>query len=266
MSKAPRICIGVGGWTFEPWRDNFYPKGLPQKSELHYASRKLNSIEINGTFYGSQKPESYDKWYSETPEGFVFSLKGPRFTTNRKVLGTASETVDRFFNGGVLRLKEKLGPINWQLANTKKLDLEDCEAFLSLLPKEIEGQEIRHALEVRHPSFKTPEFVELLRRMGVAVVTAIDSEHPQISDPTGPFIYVRAMGTIETEENGYSEEALDQWMRRAKAWSCGEQPEALEPILATPAEKTDRDVFLYFINGHKPKNPAAAQALLSQLS
>ncbi len=187
----------MGGWTYEPWRGTFYPDGLTQKRELAFASRKLSSIEINGTFYGSQKPESFAKWHDETPDDFVFALKGPRFVTNRRVLAEAGETIERFFKSGVMELKDKLGPINWQLVPTKKLDLEDVAGFLRLLPRTVDGRAIRHALEVRHDSFRSPEFVALAREHGVAIVLAGDCEHPQIADPTAPFVYARIMGTAE---------------------------------------------------------------------
>src|SRR6202790_3873172 len=189
------IRIGIGGWTYEPWRGPVYPDKFPQKRELEYASRKLTSIEINGTFYGSQKPETFAKWRDETPDGFVFSLKAPRFATNRRVLADAGETIERFFTGGVMELKDKLGPINWQFMGTKKFDPADFEGFLKLLPKQVGGQAIRHVVEVRHESFRSPDFVALLREHGVAVVFAGDSQYPQIADITAPFVYVRVMGT-----------------------------------------------------------------------
>jgi uncharacterized protein YecE (DUF72 family) len=260
-----RIRVGIGGWTYEPWRGEFYPQGLTQKRELEYAAGKLSSIEINGTFYGSQKPESFAKWHDETPGDFVFSLKGPRFTTNRRVLAEAGESVERFFNSGVLELKDKLGPINWQFAATKKFDAADFGAFLALLPKSIEGRAIRHAVEVRHESFRTPEFIALLREHGVAVVIAADSEYPQIADPTAPFIYARIMGTREDEQTGYSAAALDRWAERAQVWASGGAPEGLEMVSAAPKKSAGRDVFLYVISGFKTRNPAAAIALLERL-
>src|SRR6266850_7145850 len=171
------IRIGIGGWTYEPWRGTFYPDKLPQKGELEYASRHLTSIEINGTFYGSQKPETFAKWRDETPDGFVFSLKAPRFATNRTVLADAGRSIARFFAGGVMELKDKLGPINWQLMPTKKFDPADFEAFLKLLPKEVEGRTLRHVVEVRHDSFHTPDFVALVREHGVAVAIAAESAY-----------------------------------------------------------------------------------------
>jgi uncharacterized protein YecE (DUF72 family) len=264
-SKAkPRIFVGVGGWTFAPWRGAFYPDGLAQKRELEHASRKLTSIEINGTFYGSQKPESFAKWHDETPGDFVFAVKGPRFTTNRRVLAEAGESIERFFNSGVMVLKDKLGPINWQLAPTKKFDPDDLAKFLALLPGTIEGRAIRHAVEVRHPSFRSLDFVALAREHGVAVIIAADSEYPQIADVTAPFVYARIMGTQEDEEAGYSADALNRWADRARAWASGGTPEGLETLTPLPKDG-GRDVFLYVISGAKARNPAAAMALIERL-
>jgi uncharacterized protein YecE (DUF72 family) len=261
----PRIRIGVGGWTFAPWRGTFYPDKLAQKRELEYAASKLTSIEINGTFYGSQKPESFAKWHDETPDDFVFSLKGPRFTTNRRVLAEAGESVERFLNSGVLELKDKLGPINWQFAGTKKFDAEDFGKFLELLPKEIGGRQIRHAVEVRHESFRHPDFVALLREHGVAVVTAGDSEYPQIADVTAPFVYARIMGTKDGEAAGYSAADIKLWAKRAQDWAKGADAEGLETVAPAPKGKKDREVFLYVISGFKDANPAAAMALIEEL-
>ena len=190
ITGSGAIRIGVGGWTYEPWRGTFYPGNLQQKRELEYASRHLTSIEINGTFYGSQKPETFAKWRDETPDGFVFSLKAPRFATNRTVLADADRTIARFMAGGVMELKEKLGPINWQLMPTKQFDPTDFEAFLKLLPKRVEGRPLRHVVEVRHDSFRSPDFIALAREHGVAVVIAADSAYLQIADPTAPFVYL----------------------------------------------------------------------------
>ena len=198
------IRIGVGGWTYEPWRGAFYPEGLAQKRELEYASSKLTSIEINGTYYGSQKPASFVKWRDETPEDFIFAVKGPRFATNRRDLSQAGESIERFFASGVMELKEKLGPVNWQFMATKKFDPEDFEAFLTLLPKTVDGHPVRHAVEVRHASFATAAFVSLARKHQVAIVIAGDSEFPQIADVTAPFVYARIMGTVDAEPEGYS--------------------------------------------------------------
>jgi uncharacterized protein YecE (DUF72 family) len=241
------IRIGVGGWTFEPWRGPFYPEKLPQKRELEFASGKLTSIEINGTYYGSQKPASFAKWHDETPDDFVFALKGPRFTTNRRVLAEAGPSIERFFASGVMELRDKLGPINWQFIPTKKFDPDDFAAFLTLLPKTVDGRPVRHAVEVRHESFRTPDFTALASDHGVAIVIAGDSEYPHITDLTAPFVYARIMGTTETEPNGYPDADLAKWAKQARDWA-----------------KT-RDVFLYVISGFKQRNPAAAIALLERL-
>jgi uncharacterized protein YecE (DUF72 family) len=260
-----RIRIGVGGWTYEPWRGTFYPDGLVQKRELEFASRKLTSIEINGTYYGSQKPESFAKWHDETPDDFVFSLKGPRFTTNRRVLADAEESIQRFFAGGVMNLRDKLGPINWQFMPTKKFDPVDFENFLKLLPKSVEGRVVRHAVEVRHDSFRTPDFIALARNYGVAIVVAADSEYPQIGDITAPFVVARIMGTTEAEKAGYSDAALDQWTQRARIWRSGRSPDGIRTVGAQPKDGHDLDVFLYVISGFKVRNPLAAMAMIERL-
>ena len=264
-SPAGRIRVGIGGWTYEPWRGTFYPADLTQKRELEYASRQLTSIEINGTFYGTQRATSFEKWHDETPDDFVFALKAPRFATHRRVLAEAGDSIERFFVSGLLALKDKLGPINWQFAPTKQFDAEDFDAFLRLLPKRVEGRAIRHAVEVRHESFRHPEFIALAREQGVAVVVAGDSHYPQLADVTAPFVYARIMGTVETEPLGYSDHALDAWAARAKRWAAGDAPDDLH-IVAKPLASPGRaDVYLYVISGHKVRNPAAAMALIERL-
>ena len=260
-----RIRIGVGGWTFEPWRGAFYPEGLPQKRELEYASSKLTSIEINGTYYGSQKPESFARWHAETPDDFVFAVKGPRFATNRRVLAEAGESVERFFGSGVMQLGDKLGPVNWQFMATKKFDPEDFAAFLALLPKRVDGRDVRHAVEVRHASFAVPEFVALARAHEVAVIVAGDSGYPQIGDVTAPFVYVRIMGTGKDEPAGYPAAALDGWAQRCRSWAEGKVAEGVATA-GDPAPAADRDVYLYVISGAKELNPAAAMALIGRLA
>ncbi len=258
------IYVGVGGWVFEEWRDNFYPKGLSRKKELEYASRRLTAIEINGTYYGSQKPESFARWHDETTEDFVFTLKGPRFATNRRVLAEAGDSITRFVGSGITRLKAKLGPINWQFMATKKFDAADFRAFLALLPKSADGLTLRHAVEVRHESFACAEFVALCREFGVAIVAGCDSEYPCIADVSAGFVYVRAMGTVEKQKTGYSAAAIARWASRARAWEAGGAPDDL-PLLAKPAAKKKRDVFLFMISGAKARNPAAAEALIATL-
>ncbi|MGO4172869.1 DUF72 domain-containing protein [Bosea sp. TAF32] len=261
--EAGRIHIGIGGWVYEPWRGSFYPKDLPQKRELEYAASKLTSIEINGTYYGSQKPESFARWREETPEDFVFALKGSRFCTNRRVLSEAAPSVEKFLNSGLTELKHKLGPINWQFMPTKKFDPEDFEAFLKLLPKELDGVSLRHAVEVRHDSFRTPDFIAMLREHGVAVITSADADYTQIADVTAPFVYARIMGTLEAEPTGYSETGLTRWAKAARDWAEGGVPEGLETV-GPAAPKQKRDVFLYVISGGKVRNPAAAMELIAR--
>jgi uncharacterized protein YecE (DUF72 family) len=260
------IRIGVGGWTFEPWRGTFYPDKLPQKRELEYAASKLTSIEVNGTYYGSQKPESFAKWRDSSPDGFVFSLKAPRYATNRRVLAEAGDTIERFFAGGVMELKEKLGPINWQFMATKKFDSADFEAFLKLLPKRVDGRSISHVVEVRHESFRCPEFIAMAREYGVAIVLAGDSDFPQIADITAPFVYARIMGTREASPLGYAPSALDLWAERAKYWAAGDTPPDLATVAPHKSSGTAHDVYLYVISGHKVRNPAAAMALIERVT
>ncbi|PWL17172.1 DUF72 domain-containing protein [Falsochrobactrum shanghaiense] len=260
-----RIFTGIGGWAFEPWDESFYPEKLPKKRQLEYASGKLTSIEINSTYYGPQKPQTFARWRDETPEGFVFSLKAPRFSTNRRVLAEAGEGIERFINGGLLELGDKLGVINWQFMATKKFDPDDFGAFLKLLPKSVEGRVLRHAVEVRHESFGSPDFIALLREHGVAVVIACDSKFPQFSDLTAPFAYLRIMGTKENEPLGYSEAELDQWAECAQAIAAGDVPHGAKSITPPVSDNVARDVYLYVISGYKAHNPAAAMALIDRL-
>jgi uncharacterized protein YecE (DUF72 family) len=259
------IRIGVGGWTYKPWRGTFYPDRLPQTHELKYAASQLTTIEINGTYYGSQKPESFRKWHDETPDSFVFSVKASRYSTNRRVLAEAGDSIERFFNSGVLELKDKLGPVNWQFMPTKKFDAVDFEAFLKLLPKTLEGRAIRHVVEARHDSFRNPEFVAMLREYGVAAVMAGDSEFPQIADITTDFVYARIMGTQPDEPLGYPAKTLDLWAKRARLWAAGGRPKDLAQLAPSEAEGKARDVYLYVISGAKVCNPAAARALIARI-
>jgi uncharacterized protein YecE (DUF72 family) len=259
------IRIGVGGWTYAPWRGAFYPEKLPQKGELEYMSRQLTSIEINGTYYGSQKPATFAKWRDEAPDGFVFSVKAPRFVMNRDVLASAGNTISRFLTSGVMELKAKLGAINWQFLPTKHFDPADFEAFLKLLPKEAAGRALRHVVEVRHQSFCSVEFISLVREHGVAVVIAGDSTYPQIADATAPFAYARIMGTAAKNKLGYPEAGLKLWAERARAWSSGAAPDGLNYIEPQRAYGKPRDVYLYVISGHKVYNPAAAKSLIERL-
>jgi len=257
------IYIGIGGWTYEPWRGVFYPDGLAQKRELEYAASKLTGIEINGTYYGAQKPETFRKWRDETPDGFKFAVKGTRFATNRKNLAESKESVERFLNGGVSELGDKLGPINWQFMATKKFDAEDFENFFNLLPASVDGVKLRHAVEVRHDSFRDPAFIALAKKHDIAVITAADSEFPQIADQTAGYAYLRLMGTAEGHDKGYSEADLDAWTQRIKTLSEGHVPEDL--AVAGERKAAPRDVYAFVISGHKVANPAAAMALIERL-
>jgi uncharacterized protein YecE (DUF72 family) len=262
---AGKAYVGVGGWTYEPWRDNFYPKGLAHARELEYAARHLTAIEINGTFYGTQKRTSWVKWAETVPDGFVFTIKASRFCTNRRVLAESAESIAKFTGQGIAELGPKLGPILWQFAGTKKLDLDDFAGFLKLLPDEVEGVKLRHALEVRHESFACPEFVELARRHGCAIVFADHATYPMIADLTAPFVYARLQQTRAEEATGYDHAELDRWAGIVRGWTGGEAPAGL-PYAAGPAAAAPaRDAFVFFIAGAKQRNPAAAQKLIEKL-
>lgn len=245
-----KIYTGIGGWTFEPWRGTFYPEKLSQKKELEYASSKLTSIEINGTYYSGFKIDTWMKWRDETPDDFVFAVKASRFCTNRKVLSEGNDSLDRFLDQGLTALGDKLGPINWQFMATKKFDPVDFEGFLKRLPKEKDGVRLRHALEVRSPTFDTQQFYDLAAKYGAAIIYAEDEEAPEwprIDQPTADFTYARLMSSRPDEPTGMSSKELDDIAARAKAWA------------------KRGDVFAYFIAGAKVRNPAAAQALIGKL-
>lgn len=265
-SKPGRIRVGIGGWTFEPWRGTFYPKGLPHAKELTYASEHLTSIEVNGTFYRTQTPATFAKWASETPDDFVFSIKGPRYVVQRGVLAEGGDSLKRFFDSGLTEPGPKLGPILWQLAPTKKFNAPDIEAFLGLLPRELGDRRVRHVLEVRHASFCVPEFIALLRKFEVPVVFAEHETYPAIADVTGDFLYGRLQRGQEELKSGYPAKALDEWAKRAKAWASGGAPADLTVVDAKAKPKAKpRDVFLYFIHEAKVRAPAAAMSLIERL-
>ena len=268
MSEATNpICVGVGGWTFEPWRDNFFPAGWPHARELSYASRKLTAIEVNGTYYSSQKPATFAKWHAETPDGFVFSLKASRFATNRRVLAEAGDSVLRFVNQGIAELREKLGPIVWQFAPTKRFEPTDFEAFLKLLPTEVAGLPLRHVLDVRHESFKTVEYLALARRHRAATVFTDSDDYPSFADITGDFVYARLMRTDALHTQGCPPAFFAPLAACARAWRDGIEPAGVPRIESAPAPAptAPRDVFIYFIGGAKEKAPAAAMALIEAL-
>ena len=260
-----QIRVGIGGWTYEPWRGTFFPDKLPQTKELEYASRQLTTIEVNGTYYRTQQPKTFAKWVEETPDDFVFAVKALRFCTNRKVLAEAGESVGKFIDSGLTELGDKLGPILWQFMPTKKFDAEDFGAFLDLLPDEKDGHRLRHALEVRHDSFRTPEFVALARKRGAAIVFADSATYPTLADITADFVYARLEDAKEKVETGYTAAELDRWADVAKTWAEGGAPEGLDYVDPAKPEKTPRDAFVYMINGAKVRAPAAAKALLERL-
>ncbi len=287
MSK---IFVGMSGWTFECWRKDFYPEGLSQKKELEYASRKVSSIEVNGTFYSLQKPTSFTRWYQETPKDFCFSLKAPQYITHVRRLKDVEEPLANFFASGIFCLKEKLGPILWQFPPNVTLKDDRFEKFLKILPfdskagaklakkhsEKMEGRSqtkafgdspIRHAFEFRHMSFKNPEFLALLRSYNVAVVFghAGDEKYPYVEDVTSDFIYARMHGRGKEFKKGYSEETLDWWAKRLEKWIAGEQPSDAQCVLNAKPKKTKRDVYVYFDTDEKEFSPYDAMNLLSRV-
>lgn len=264
--KSGRIYAGIGGWTYEPWRGVFYPKGLPQSRELEYAGQHLTAIEVNGTFYGTMKPASFRKWASEVPDDFVFALKGPRYAVNRRVLSEAGDSIKRFLESGITELGGKLGPLLWQFAPTKKFDEADFGGFLDLLPAKFEGRTLRHVVEVRNDSFKTPAFIALARKAGVAICYAEHKSYTEIADVTSDFVYARLQKGDEKLAAGYPPKALDQWAQRAQTWAKGGEAADLPRIDKAHAAKTPRDTFIFFIHEAKVRAPAAAMALIERVS
>lgn len=259
------IRIGIGGWTYEPWRGGvFYPHGHPQKRELEYASRAVTGIEVNGTYYSSFKPDTFAKWAAEVPDDFVFAVKAARYAVNRKRLDEGGESIAKFLGQGVTELGTKLGPILWQLANTKRFDAAEIAGFLKLLPAKQDGVALRHAVQVRHDSFHVPEFVDLCREAGVAIVYADSAEYPAIADVSSDFIYARLENAEGRFAAGYAPSKLDAWADAVRVWAQGGVPEGL-PTFGSPAEKRARDVFVFMINGAKEKAPTAAMALIERL-
>jgi len=285
MSRLGELRIGISGWRYPPWRGVFYPADLPQKNELAFAARLFKSIEINGTFYSMQRPESFAAWAEATPEEFVFSLKGPRFITHMLRLKNARTALANFFASGVLRLGAKLGPILWQFPPDFRFEPGRLEEFFALLPRDTEAasalarrhndkvktrawlkidahRRLRHAIEIRHDSFRAPDFVRLLRKFDVALVCADTVEWPRLMDVTSDFIYCRLHGSEVLYASGYDETAINIWARRVVDWAQGREPSDGERILAKPAHKrAKRDVFVYFDNDAKVRAPFDAQSL-----
>jgi uncharacterized protein YecE (DUF72 family) len=268
LDSAPRaidgIRVGIGGWTYAPWRDNFYPKGLVQRRELEYASRHVSAIEINGTWYGAQKPPTYAKWRDETPEGFVFSAKAPQRITMARALAKTGAQVEDFL-GGIATLGDKLGPIVWQFEKGRRVDRDELAEFVDLLPRELEGRRLRHVLDVRDPTVIDVDFLALARRHGLGTVFTDSVEHPSFADVTTDFVYARLMRSRSEVGTGYPDDELDGWMQRARQWAAGEDPADLPRIAPPQGEPRPRDVFVYFISAAKERNPAAAMALLRRL-
>jgi uncharacterized protein YecE (DUF72 family) len=270
QNRAGRIHIGIGGWTFAPWRGVFYPKGLPHTKELAYASARLTSIEVNGTFYRSQTPATFRKWASEVPADFVFALKGSRFAVNRRVLSEAGDSVKRFLDSGITELGDHLGPLLWQFAPTKKFDPADFGGFLELLPDKFDGRALRHVIEVRHDSFCTTEFIDLLRKFKKPAVFTDHARYPNIADLTGDFVYARLQRGKDDIAAAYPPKDIAAWAKRLTLWAEGKAPGDL-PLVEAAAkpknapENAPRDVFAYVIHEGKVRAPAAAMALIERL-
>ena len=264
-TTAAAIRVGVGGWTFEPWRNSFYPAGWPIARELEYASRQLTVIEVNGTYYSLQSAATFAKWRQQTPDDFVFTLKATRYATNRRVLAEAGDSIDRFVRSGIAELGPKLGPIVWQFAPTKRFDAADFEAFLQQLPASVGGVALRHAVEVRHESFKSAAYLALARRHRVATVFTDSDDYPSFADLTGGFVYVRTMRADKSLPDGIALQAVAQLAACTRVWRDGGEPEALPRVEPPPPAVAPRDVFLFFISADKEKAPAAAMALIKHL-
>ena len=286
MAGTGTIRIGIAGWTFEPWRGEFYPKGLPQKQELAFASAALRTIEINSTFYGTQKPASFISWAEQAPPSFVFTVKGPQLVTHILKLRKAETPLANFFASGPLALGARLGPFVWQLPPNLSFDAERIETFLALLPKDPDDaarlarshderlkapafatadgvSTIRHAMEVRHLSYADPAFLALLRKYNVALVTADTTAWPT-QDLTADFAYARLQGPPEADRESYAEAELDGWAARLAAWSDG-KPAPLGPLVAAAESPKPRDVFAYFVSTDKVHAPKNAQAIMQRL-
>jgi uncharacterized protein YecE (DUF72 family) len=291
MSGGGTVRIGISGWTYAPWRGNFYPPGLLQADELSYASRQIDTIEINGTFYGLQRPDAFARWYDETPEGFVLAVKGPRFVTHIRRLREIETPLANFFASGVLRLEEKLGPVLWQFPASFRFSTERLDHFFALLPRDTEAaallaehrsewlaerawaktgrrRELRHAIEIRHQSFLDPAFIALLRRHRVALVFADSVAWPYAEDLTTDFVYLRLHGSEELYASGYSDEALDHFASRIKLWAEGLEPNDARRAApdAEPMSQTPRDVYAYFDNDAKVRAPVDARSLRAKLA
>ena len=259
------VHVGVGGWTFAPWRGRFYPPSLTHAKELAYAAGKLTAIEINGTFYRTQTPASFAKWRAETPDGFVFALKAPRVTTYRTALAESEPSIGRFLESGLVELGDRLGPILWQFPPTRHFDPAALETFLALLPSSHRGLPLRHVVEARHESFVDLKWLAMLRRHGVAAAI-IDSDKQSLrGDLTAPFVYARLQRNAEAEPDGYAPDALAAWTARVRRWTAGQPVDDL-PTTEPPADALARACYVFFISGDKVRAPDAAQAFLRLLA
>ena len=258
------IRVGIGGWDYEPWRQTFYPPTVPKTKQLAYAASKLTAIEINATYYKLQSPDLFARWADTVPDGFQFAIKASRYCSNRKLLGEGGEGIERFFGQGLERLGAGLGPILWQFMATKRFDPDDFGRFLELLPKEVGGLPLRHALEVRHESFRDPAFVAMARAAGAAIVYGDSDSFPCVADLSGDFAYARLQCSRAEEPTGYAPGKLDRWAEVARAWSAGESPPGL-PYNADPPPQRPRDTYVFMIAGAKERAPAAAMALMERL-
>ena len=259
------IRIGIGGWTYAPWRHTFYPQGLVSRRELEYASRRFSTIEINGTFYGARRAAEYAQWREQTPEGFVFSIKAPQHITQRGPLSKCGKAAWAFLNGGLAELGDRLGPVLWHMPPSRVFDADDLAAFLDLLPRTLDGRPLRHVIEPGHPSFVDPRYVEIARAFGAATVFTDAPDVPALGDVTGRLVYVRLMRSRVDLPEGYAADDIDAWLDRLHAWARGEDPVDM-PRLAEPTNSPGpRDVFAYFIGGAKQRNPAAAMGMISRL-
>ncbi|MCP2258304.1 Uncharacterized conserved protein YecE, DUF72 family [Streptoalloteichus tenebrarius] len=286
-----RVWIGTSGWLYPPWRGTFYPAGLPHRRELEHLSRQVGSVEINGSFYSLQRPESYRAWREQTPDDFLFAVKGGRFITHMKKLRDVETPLANFFASGMLALGPKLGPFLWQLPPSLPYEPDRLAAFFDLLPRttseaatlaqrhdhRLEGRALteaetemplRHALEVRHPSFRDPAFIELLRKHDIALVVADTAgKWPYLEDVTTDFVYVRLHGDVELYTSGYTDEALDRWANRIQAWLAGHDPQSEHTIGSpAPVRPEGRDVYVYFDNDIKVRAPFDAINLTHRLS
>ncbi len=262
--RAGDIRVGIGGWTFPPWRANFYPEGLPHDHELAYASAHLTSIEINGTFYRQQTPETFASWRDGTPANFVFAVKAHRATTQSADPANALAAITRFLNSGLEELHEKLGPILWQFAPTKKYDPATLETFLTALPPTLNGRPLQHAVEARHPTFDDPAWITQARTHNIAIAI-IDSDKQALrGDVTAAFIYARLQRNQAQAPEGYDSAALDQWATRLKNWSAGAPVSDLPLTIPAPPPQP-RPCFCYCISGDKERAPHAAMALMKRL-